>query len=230
MGMNAFLNISYTFIGQITLPSFIAEMKEPKDFPKALWAVTIAEIILFSVCGAVTYAYTGTNYNVSPAFGALGNHTFEIISFSFMIPTLIFLGVLYASVSARFIFFNAFAGTKHLGSHTIVGWASWGGILAILWVFAFIIAEVIPFFSDLLSLMSSLFDSFFGFIFWGVAYLRMRKVDYGPGYWRKRGLRGIIGFVINVFWILLGLYVLIAGTYVSSKASSESSCDSGSGF
>jgi len=29
-GMNAFLNIAYTFIGQITLPSFIAEMEEPR--------------------------------------------------------------------------------------------------------------------------------------------------------------------------------------------------------
>jgi hypothetical protein len=29
-GMSAFLNISYTFIGQITLPSFIAEMKDPR--------------------------------------------------------------------------------------------------------------------------------------------------------------------------------------------------------
>ena len=54
-GLSAFLNISYTFIGQITLPSFIAEMKKPEDFPKALWAVTIAEIILFSVIGAVIY-------------------------------------------------------------------------------------------------------------------------------------------------------------------------------
>ena len=35
-GMLAFLNIAYTFIGQITLPSFIAEMKDPRDFPKAL--------------------------------------------------------------------------------------------------------------------------------------------------------------------------------------------------
>ena len=34
MGMSAFLNITYTFVGQITLPSFIAEMKEPRDFPK----------------------------------------------------------------------------------------------------------------------------------------------------------------------------------------------------
>jgi len=30
-GLNAFLNISYTFIGQITLPSFIAEMKDPRS-------------------------------------------------------------------------------------------------------------------------------------------------------------------------------------------------------
>lgn len=50
-GLSAFLNISYTFVGQITLPSFIAEMKNPADFPKALWAVTIAEIIVFSLVG-----------------------------------------------------------------------------------------------------------------------------------------------------------------------------------
>jgi hypothetical protein len=29
-GLSAFLNISYTFIGQITLPSFIAEMRDPR--------------------------------------------------------------------------------------------------------------------------------------------------------------------------------------------------------
>lgn len=32
-GLSAFLNISYTFIGQITLPSFIAEMEEPRYEP-----------------------------------------------------------------------------------------------------------------------------------------------------------------------------------------------------
>lgn len=218
MGMSAFLNISYTFIGQITLPSFIAEMKEPRDFPKALWAVTIAEIFVFSICGSITYAYVGTNYVTAPAFGSLSNRTFQIVSFSFMIPTLIFLGVLYASVSARFVFFNIFSGTRHMGSHTVVGWATWAAILAVLWVFAFIIAEVIPFFSDLLSLMSSLFDSFFGFIFWGTAYLRMRRADYGPGYWRSRGYRGYLGILVNVTLIGIGFFFLGAGTYVSVQS------------
>ena len=52
-GMEAYLNIAYTFIGQITLPSFIAEMKNPYDFRKALWVVTIAEIIVFSLVGGM---------------------------------------------------------------------------------------------------------------------------------------------------------------------------------
>lgn len=213
-GVNAFMNISYTFIGQITIPSFIAEMKNPKDFPKALWAVTIAEVILFSLVGGLVYGYTGTNYNTAPAFGSLGNETFKKVSFSFMIPTIIFLGVLYASVSARFIFFRFFQGTRHYGNHTVVGWVSWGAILAILWVFAFIIAEVIPFFTVLLSLMSSLFDSFFGFIFWGVAYFRMRATDYGPQYYKQRGIRGYAGWAFNIFLCLVGLFFLGGGTYV----------------
>ena len=214
-GMNAFLNISYTFIGQITIPSFIAEMKDPKDFPKALWIVTIAEIFVFGIVGAVVYAYTGTQYNTAPAFGSLGNWTYLRVSFSFMIPTLIFLGVLYASVSARFIFFRIFEGTRHKGNHTVVGWSAWAGILAVTWIVAFIIAEVIPFFSDLLSLMSSLFDSFFGFIFWGTAYIRMRKADYGSAWLSGRGIRGLAGLALNIFIILIGCYMLSAGTYVS---------------
>lgn len=214
-GMNAFLNISYTFIGQITIPSFIAEMKEPKDFPKALWAVTICEIIVFSLTASIVYVYTGTQYNTAPAFGSLGNELYLKVSFSFMIPTLIFLGVLYASVSARFVFFRIFEGTRHKGNHTVVGWATWAGILACTWVVAFIIAEVIPFFSDLLSLMSSLFDSFFGFIFWGTAYIRMRQADYGPGWLANRGIRGIAGLILNVILICIGLFMLTGGTYVS---------------
>ena len=217
-GMEAFMNIAYTFIGQITLPSFIAEMKEPQDFPKALWLVTICEIIVFGLVGAVIYYYTGTQYNTAPAFGSLGNDLFLKVSFSFMIPTLVFLGVLYASVSARFVFFRIFEGSRHKTEHTLIGWSTWAGILALTWILAFIIAEVIPFFSDLLALMSALFDSFFGWIFWGTAYLRMRRADLGPGFWKKRGIRGYVGAGVNVCIIVIGVYFLTAGTYVSVKA------------
>lgn len=146
-GMSAFLNISYTFIGQITLPSFIAEMKEPRDFPKALWLCTIGEIIVFGLVGSIIYAYVGGQYMTAPAFGSL-EEVYKKVSFSFMIPTLIFLGVLYASVSARLIFFRIFKDSKHKTEHTLIGWASWAGILFCTWIVAFIISQIIPFFSD----------------------------------------------------------------------------------
>lgn len=214
-GMSAFLNISYTFIGQITLPSFIAEMKDPQEFWKSVTAVTIAEVIVFSLVGAIIYVYTGNQYMVAPAFGSIGNDVYMKVSFSFMIPTLVFLGVLYASVSARFIFFRLFDGTRHKGNHTTLGWVSWAAILLTLWVCAWVIAEVIPFFTSLMAIMSSLFDSFFGFIFWGMAYIRMRRQDYGPNFFMKRGIRGWIGLVVNVSLIVIGLFFLGPGTYVS---------------
>ena len=79
-------------------------------------------------------------------------------------------------------------------------------------------AEVIPFFSDLLSLMSSLFDSFFGFIFWGVAYFRMRKETYGPRFYATRGIRGWAGFIFNVILCGIGLLFLSAGTYATVQS------------
>ncbi|RYC63242.1 hypothetical protein CHU98_g2964 [Xylaria longipes] len=213
-GLNAFLNISYTFIGQITLPSFIAEMKEPRDFPKALWACTILEIIVFSIVGGAVYAYTGNQYMSAPAFGSL-QPLYKKIAFSFMIPTIIFLGVLYASVSARFVFLRIFHNTRHKNENTVVGWASWAAILFATWVLAFVIANSIPFFSSLLSLLSSLFDSFFGFIFWGVAYFRMRKADGAVSLFKERTLRGWLEGILNIIIILTGVFFLTAGTYAT---------------
>ncbi|KAI3337112.1 amino acid transporter [Xylariaceae sp. AK1471] len=213
-GLNAFLNISYTLIGQITLPSFIAEMKEPRDFPKALWACTILEIIVFSLVGGAVYAYTGNQYMTSPAFGSL-QPLYKKIAFSFMIPTIIFLGVLYASVSARFVFLRIFHNTRHKNENTVVGWASWAAILLVTWILAFIIANSIPFFSSLLSLLSSLFDSFFGFIFWGVAYFRMRKADGTLSLFKDRTFRGWFEGILNIIIIATGIFFLTAGTYVT---------------
>ncbi|KAI9050732.1 hypothetical protein LZ554_004852 [Drepanopeziza brunnea f. sp. 'monogermtubi'] len=219
MGMSAFLNISYTFIGQITIPSFIAEMENPADFPKALWLVTIVEIFVFGTVGSIVYAYTGNQYMTAPAFGSLSNEIYKKISFSFMLPTLIFLGVLYASVSGRFIMNRIFdARSPHVTGNTIKGWSVWGAALASTWIVAFIIAEVIPFFSDLLSLMTSLFDSFFGFIFWGVAYIRMRRVDGGIEWLQEQSPYGFSMLALNLFIIVIGFFFLGAGTYTSVQS------------
>lgn len=63
--------------------------------------------------------------------------------------------------------------------------------------------------------MSSLFDSWFGFIFWGVAYLRMRGADRRAGWGGGRGARDWLPTGANAALIAAGVFFLTAGTYAS---------------
>lgn len=110
---------------------------------------------------------------VAPAFGSL-TILYKKIAFSFAIPTILFLGALYSVgyliywmtmlsskthtlVCHLTLYFLSHRNSHHCHSNTLIGWATWAGIVGSTWILAFIIAEVIPFFSDMLSLMSSLF-------------------------------------------------------------------------
>lgn len=66
--------------------------------------------------------------------------------------------------------------------------------------------------------MSALFDSFFGFIFWGVAYFRMRNVDGGITFIKSQGVWGYLEAALNVLIILTGIFFLGPGTYASVES------------
>lgn len=226
-GMSAFLNIVYTFVGQITYPSFISQMKRPKDFKKALYIVTLCEVLTFALCGAIVYVYVGNDYMVAPAFGGLvGNY--KKIAFSFALPTILFLGSLYGNVSSQFLFLKIFdKHSPHRNNHTIIGWGTWVGLNLLLWVISFIIAEVIPFFSDLLSLMCSLFDCWFGFVFWGVAFFKLRRLHYHKlgesnlsvfNIFRKATFVGKLEVIANLLLIAIGIYILGPGLYATIQS------------
>jgi len=87
--------------------------------------------------------------------------------------------------------------------------------MLILWSCAFVIAEIIPFFANLLSLMCSLFDGFFGFIFWGWAYILLQKDKYGKEFWKRKDLKSVMGLGVNLLLILIGVMFLTVGSYVS---------------
>jgi hypothetical protein len=196
-------------------------MKRPQDFRKAVIVVTVAQVVVFTVAGAVIYVYVGNDYITAPAFGSiLGSN--KIIAFSFAVPTLIFLGSLYSNVSAQWFFFHVFdENSRHRYNHTAKGWGVWIGINLLTWILAFIIAEVIPFFSDLLALMSSLFDCWFGFVFWGVAFIRLKESKYRGSFTNQRELfkrlttGEKIEYVTCVILILIGFYIFGPGTYAT---------------
>ncbi|KAJ9098964.1 hypothetical protein QFC19_006188 [Naganishia cerealis] len=201
-GVNAVLNIAYTFIGQALIPSFVGDMKRPEDFPKALYISMAVEMALFSTCGAIVYSYAGTVLTTAPAYGSL-IAKYGKPAAAMVLPTVIIVGILYSLVTSRAVFFQIFPEKSiHRQRHTVKGWAVWATIVSIGWVIAFIIAESI----------SSLFDSWFGYILWAFCYFHLNR---GKSFSDKRHLAE---WVLNIVMLVVGLFFFGAGTYASVQS------------
>ncbi|KAK5700124.1 hypothetical protein LTR17_023199 [Elasticomyces elasticus] len=209
--MNAVLNITFLWVPQILFPTFISEMEKPQDFPKSLAVLAVVSGFLFIIPPAIGFRYLG-QYSTAPAFGSLGVVAYKKASFAFVIVPTLVIGVIYANVSAKFIYFRIMRGSHHAHSNTIFGWAMWIVVMAVIWVIAFIFAEVIPSMGDFLSLLGAAFDSFFGFIFFAVAYWQLYQGKLFAGAGRS------IMTVVHVLVMIIGLFLLGPGLYAAVKA------------
>jgi hypothetical protein len=209
--MNAVLNISFLWVPQILFPTFISEMEKPQDFPKSLAVLTAISIFLFVVPPAIGFRYLG-QYSTAPAFGSLGVVTYKKASFAFVIVPTIVIGVIYANVTAKFIYFRVMGNSRHRHSNTVIGWGVWIVVIAAIWAIGFIFAEVVPSMGDFLSLLGAAFDSFFGFIYFAVAYWQLFKGKLFAGAFRSTMT------VVHIFVMACGLFLLGPGLYAAVKA------------
>lgn len=209
--MNAVLNITFLWVPQILFPTFIAEMERPQDFPKALAVLAGISAILFIVPPAIGFRYLG-QYATAPAFGSLGVTAYKKASFGFVIVPTLIIGVIYANVTAKFIYSLVLGKSRHAHSNTFIGWGVWGLIMVGIWLIAFVFSEVVPSMGDFLSLLSAAFDSFFGFIFFAVAYWKLNRGSLFAGLARTTMT------LVNVFIMLVGLFILGPGLYAAVEA------------
>ena len=211
-------NIVFAYAGHVSFFSFISEFKDPKEFPKALFLLQLIDTILYLIVGIVVFRYAGEEV-ASPGLGS-AKPPVNKVAWGIAIPTIIIAGIIYGHVAAKYIYVRIFRGTKHMHKRTLLSYGSWAGITLVLWVLAFIIAESIPVFNDLLALITSLFASWFTYGISGIFWLFMNW-----GQWFK-GPKKIALTILNMFTFLLGCVVCGIGLYVSGYAINK---DSGSG-
>jgi hypothetical protein len=209
--MNAVLNITFLWVPQALFPTFIAEMERPQDFPKALAVLAGISGFLFIVPPAIGFRYLG-QYATAPAFGSLSVVAYKKSSFAFVIVPTLVIGVIYANVSAKLIFRRIMGTSRHAHSNTVIGWGVWMAVMTALWFVAFIFAEIIPSMGDFLSLLGAAFDSFFGFIFFALAYWQMYSGQLFAG--AKRSVMT----VVHIFIMICGLFLLGPGLYAAVEA------------
>lgn len=207
----AVTNIAIAFSGHSCFFSVMSEFKKPEDWPKALALLQVCDTTLYLVASVVIYIYAGPDVP-SPALTAAGSGRVRKAIWGIAIPTIVIAGVIYGHVAAKYLFLRVFGGTKHVVRRTALGTAGWIGITVAIWVVAFVIAESIPVFNNLLGLVCALFVSWFSYGFPGILWLYMHH-----GAWFRDGRRTGL-FAMNATLVVIGLVLCALGLWSFGEA------------
>ncbi|TQN63973.1 N amino acid transport system protein, partial [Colletotrichum shisoi] len=142
-------NIIFAFSFAIGQFSFMDEMNTPADYMKSIWASGGIQISIYTITGALCYAFIGPSVQ-SPALLSAGP-LISKIAFGVALPVIFISGSINSTVALRYIHGRMYKNSHLKYINTPMGWASWIILVVIFTLIAWVIAEAIPIFSDLLS-------------------------------------------------------------------------------
>lgn len=206
---SAFLSVTNTVIAFCAHSCFftvMAELKTKEDWPKALGMLQFLDTTLYLITAIVIYVFVGPDVP-SPALSAAGSVVVRKIIWGIALPTIVIAGVIYAHVAGKFVFQRIFVNTQHIARRTTIGTVSWIALMAGLWVVAFVIAESIPIFNSLLSLVAALFASWFSYGIPGFMWLFLYRGEY------LRDWKMMVGLASNVFLVIAGSLFCVLGLW-----------------
>ncbi|GJN93988.1 hypothetical protein Rhopal_007051-T1 [Rhodotorula paludigena] len=208
--IGAITNCVFAYGQAMAVLTFLPEMKKPKDFRKSIALMQVLQLIVYSVVGGVLYTYGG-QYTPSPAL-TMTKRTLAIISYAFALVTIIVSGIVAVNVGAKFFYTELFRNSPMLTSNSWKAQGAWLAIIGTIYTVAFIIAELIPFFNQLLTIVSSWTSSWFVCGFAGMLWLHLYNPrlpeNAGNGGWFSTPGR------IVMFCISIGLVAMSASSTV----------------
>ena len=204
-GMVASCTIFVSSAGTSAFLPVISEMREPRDYRKALYACMALVTASYLAFSLVVYRWCG-QYVASPSLGSAG-HTVEIAAYAVGFIGLIVSACLYLHVAAKYCFVRILRNSKHLQANTVVHWGTWLGCTTGLCAISFILAEAIPIFNYLIALTGSICFSPLAIMLPGVLWCHDHM-----GWMRGSALQQI-AFWLHAFLVPLGAFMCIGGTY-----------------
>ncbi|KAA8910700.1 neutral amino acid permease [Sphaerosporella brunnea] len=208
-GFGAVTNIIFAYAGHVAFFTLFSEMKDPREFHKALYTLQITDTLVYTVTAVVIYVYTGDNVR-SPALGS-ASPLLAKIAYGIALPTIVIAGVINGHVAVKYIFLRI-CNRETISSNSWRSWGIWIAILSVLWVIAWVIASAIPVFNNLLGLISALFLSWFTYGASGVLWIFMNKGQL----WTTKKQAFLT--VLNGAVIPLGVSIMALGLYSSIEA------------
>ncbi|KAI2616287.1 transmembrane amino acid transporter protein-domain-containing protein [Hypoxylon sp. NC1633] len=203
----AITNIVFAYSFAICQFSFMDEMHTPKHFVKSIWALGLIEIVIYTLTGALIYYFVGHDVK-SPSLLSAGP-LISKVAFGIALPVIFISGSINGTVVGRYIHGRIYDSSILRFINTTKAWISWVALISAITIIAWVIAEAIPFFSDLLAISSSLFVSGFTFYFPAVFWFMLIR----EGKWYAK--ENLAKSIINGLVFIIGMIVLVGGTYAS---------------
>ncbi|CCU99975.1 unnamed protein product [Malassezia sympodialis ATCC 42132] len=209
--LDGVLGTTNVFVSFGAIPAYlpvVAEMKRPQDFHYSLIMLVAVSFVMYVIVGCIMNYNLG-QFTTSPSLGSLTTVMIKV-SYGLALPTILVAGCASGQVTGKMFMINVFSGARRrFLDNKVVTWTVWIVINIISWALAFVLAEVIPFFSTFLGLEASLFWSVF-FFFAPMFYLWRHQFDYW-NHWRNR-----LGTIVALVMIGMAGFFMIAGTWASA--------------
>ena len=183
------------------------DMHTPSDYVKTLWWLGGSQIVIYTLTGSLIYLFVGQSVQ-SPALLSAGPLISRIV-FGIALPVIFISGSINTTVVCRYIHGKVFANSSTRYINNPKGWATWLGLVFTVTLLAWIIAEAIPIFSDILSISSSLFVSGLSYYIPPVLWFVLLK----KGHWYEK--HNLKAAVCNLVVFGIGVIILVCGTYAS---------------
>ncbi|KAH7162163.1 transmembrane amino acid transporter protein-domain-containing protein [Dactylonectria estremocensis] len=205
----AICNIFFAYSFSISQFSFMDEMHTPTDYMKSIWTLGGIEIVIYTLTGALIYSFVGVDVK-SPAILSTSS-TVAKVAFGVALPVIYISGSINTTVGVRYIHGRIYKDSIARFVNTKKGWITWLILITVFTWISFVVAESIPFFSDLIAITSSLLNS--GFTLYIPAMMWFFLLKKGNWYSKEN----LFWSITNGFIFVMGLIVLIGGTYSSIK-------------
>ncbi|KAF9691493.1 hypothetical protein EKO04_010237 [Ascochyta lentis] len=204
-GMGAIKSFVFAYAGTLAFFAIISEMRDPTMYNKAMYTCQATMTGIYVLVGVVVYYFCGS-FVSSPALGSAGP-LLKRVCYGLALPGLIVSTCLVTHYPAKYVFLRALKGSKHLVSNSRVYWMTWLSCTLGVTIAAYIICSAVPNFGSLISLVGALLATFMSLQPLGAMWLydNLKRPSKGP--------RWMAGVAFALFVILIGTYIMVAGSY-----------------
>lgn len=213
--VTAFISVTnpvFAYAGHFMFFILISEMRHPQHAMRAAYVLQIFATSFYVLFAVITYLYLGADV-ASPSFSSLPPKWAKA-AYGIAIPNFLIAGSLYSHTAAKLLFVRFFRKSRHLHSHTVLGWGTWVSLVFLMNAAAFVLAVGVPIFNYLIGIAASLFASWYTYGIAGAFWLFDVYHDKGGvAAWRRRwAMTGV-----NVLTLVAGAFICVAGMYVTVK-------------